>query len=119
MVGYTAKGITGKLHDSVTKTALGSENDLDIRQLHSSAQLIEFSKKHNLELISLEQHKKAKKFKDYKFSTGCVLVFGNEVTGVTQEVLESSKDIVEIERLGEHDSLNVTTVVGIVLEKVV
>jgi len=46
---------------------------------------------------------------------GFVLVFGNEVSGVSDIVLKHSKAALEIPRLGKHNSLNITTACGIVL----
>ena len=45
-----------------------------------------------------------------------VIVFGNEATGVTEEILRNSKYTLELPKKGVHNSLNVTTSCGIVLD---
>ena len=45
------------------------------------------------------------------------LIFGNEVNGVSQEVINLSKESVEIPQLGTKHSLNVSVAAGIVIWK--
>lgn len=52
---------------------------------------------------------------DFKPTTDCILVFGNETTGVTDEIISQSNIILEIKRIGTHQSLNIATAVGIVV----
>lgn len=122
LVGYSGKknNLRGEvvLHEQIHKTALGSENDLNITMLENSLALVEFAKSNNLQLFSVEQSKNAIKLSDWIPKDNCILTFGNEVTGVSETVLNNSHEIIEIERLGKHHSLNVTTSCGIILSKV-
>ena len=68
-----------------------------------------------MKIVSIEQDENAIKLDDWEFEEGGILVFGNEVKGVSKEVLGLSSEIVEIERAGNKSSLNVTTANGIVL----
>ncbi len=119
LVGYSGKNFNtqGKvvLHEDVKKTALGSENDLAITFLESADALIKFASKAKLSLIAVEQSEKSKELKNYKLNKNAVLVFGNEVEGVSPKILKNATHIIEISHYGKHKSLNVTTACGVVL----
>lgn len=52
---------------------------------------------------------------DFKPTTDCILVFGNETTGIEKDTLKIADKILEIPRVGQHASLNVATAAGITL----
>lgn len=119
LVGYSGKRFNtlGQpiLHDQIKKSSLGAEESLNIIFLETSSDLIKFAKENHLKLVSAEQHPDSTSLNKWKVSDKTVLVFGNEVEGVSKEVLSSSNQIIEVVRTGVHNSLNVTTVCGIVL----
>jgi tRNA G18 (ribose-2'-O)-methylase SpoU len=43
------------------------------------------------------------------------IIFGNEVKGVQQEVIDASTDVIEIPQVGTKHSLNIAVSVGIVM----
>lgn len=133
LVGYSGKdhkGITQVLHEKVQKSSLGSEKDLNIRFVTDANALIEFAKKYNLELISIEQDEKSISIDEFfhgnkshcndkkTFLNNRIFVFGNEVTGVSLQIIGASKYILEISRHGKHSSLNVTTACGVFLHSI-
>jgi tRNA G18 (ribose-2'-O)-methylase SpoU len=119
LVGYSGKTQdtkgTSLLHPKIHKSALGSENDLNITLISHEEDLINFCKNNSLDLICVEQHSSSILIKDFSLLDNYVLVFGNEVTGVSETLLAASSNIIEIEKLGDHNSLNITTSCGIVL----
>ena len=119
LVGYSGKKYNLKgekiLHPDILKTSLGSEKELEIIFLEDSKQLIKFAREKNLKVVCVEQDQKSVPLKDWQPEDNIILVFGNEVDGVSEEVLEKSQAILEISRYGMHNSLNVSTAVGIVL----
>lgn len=121
LVGYSGKTKDHYdrviLHPDITKTALSAEVDMKIEFIEGSSELISFAQDINASLIAVEQHENSVFLPDFDFtlSKDIVLVFGNEVEGVSGEVLSASDKIVEIEQLGKKGSLNVTTACGIVL----
>src|SRR3989344_1187453 len=125
LVGYSGKTKNTKnetiLNKEILKSSLGSEKDLQITFLETSDDLIKFCEENELNLISIEQRYKSIKLSKPEMNLilndekGFVLVFGNEVSGVSDIVLKHSKADLEIPRLGKHNSLNVTTACGIVL----
>ena len=103
------------LHEKVKKVSLGAENDLDILFLENANDLVDFAKKHKLDLIAIEQNEASIPLKTWRPTDNCIFVFGNEVTGITTEALHRINTIVEIPRIGTHNSLNVATCCGIFL----
>lgn len=121
LVGYTGKGKDHYdrqiLHPKIAKTSLGSEKYLNIQFIDSEQDLLNYAKKNKSHIICIEQDSNSISLDSYTPSKNDILVFGNEVTGITEPLLKESDQIVEIARVGEHKSLNVATTVGIVLYK--
>ena len=119
LVGYSGKFMLNEekhiLHPKVKKTSLGAENDLNITFLKNSTELLNFAKKHDLQIIAVEQAKNSKKLKNCKFKENSIFVFGHEVEGVSQQILQNSKEVIEITKHGEKGSLNVSTAASIFL----
>ncbi len=119
LVGYSGRKKPGlnKLHEKVTKTALGAEKDIKINFLKNSDELIKFCKQNKTRLVAIEQDKKSVNLEDWKAKKKSVVVLGNELQGVSLEVLKTADEIIEIPRLGKKGSLNVATAAGIVIAK--
>ena len=68
-------------------------------------------------IISVEQTEHSVPLQDFRPVPGVryALVFGNEVSGVSQEVVDASDFSVEIPQFGTKHSLNVSVSVGVVL----
>ena len=117
LVGYTGRKMAGtdELNHKIAKTALGAENNLEIKFLPDSLQLIKLCQNQQLPLIAIEQNAKSITLQSWQPVKNSVLVFGSETDGVSAEVLVAAAQIVEIPRLGQKNSLNVATCVGIVI----
>lgn len=68
-------------------------------------------------VISVEQAENATQLNDYAPAKEKkqVLVFGNEVKGVAQNVVTASNEVLEIPQFGTKHSLNISVSVGIVV----
>ncbi|MBI2414286.1 TrmH family RNA methyltransferase [candidate division WWE3 bacterium] len=121
LIGYSGTWVDFKgkrvLHPAIAKTALGAQNDLEIKIFETCAEFLEFIESKKIELISVEQDKRSVNLKDFKLwdLENYCFVFGNELEGVNKEIMDKSTTIVEIERLGSKNSLNVATSVGVVI----
>ena len=117
LVGYTGREMAGRdeLNHKIAKTALGAEKKLKIKFLPDSLQLIKLCREQNFPLVAIEQHPKSIPLPNWQPVKNSVLVFGSETDGVSAEVLVAAAQIVEIPRLGQKNSLNVATCVGIVI----
>jgi len=116
LLGYSGKDAKGNLHQEILKTSLGSEKDLDIIMMSTAKELYKFAKDKRLEVVAIEQTATSKAIHEYEFPSGSIVMFGNEAEGITKELLEKADAVLEIKRKGIHNSLNVTTTCGIVLD---
>ena len=104
-------------HKDIHKTALGSTETVDWEYAKDTADLINVLKTQNVQICAIEQAEKATLLNDFKLdaSKTYALVFGNEVKGVSQEVVTLSDHVIEIPQFGTKHSLNISVSVGIVI----
>jgi tRNA G18 (ribose-2'-O)-methylase SpoU len=74
-------------------------------------------KKEGYKLIAIEQTENAIMLNEFdvKQNLPCALIFGNEVKGVSQEVIDICDSSIEIPQEGTKHSLNVSVSIGVVL----
>ncbi|MDA9640258.1 RNA methyltransferase [Flavobacteriaceae bacterium] len=104
-------------HKDIQKTALGSTESVDWEYAENTLALVKKLQSNDIQVLSIEQAEKAtmlNEFKPKKKQT-CALVFGNEVKGVSQEVVSQSDQVIEIPQFGTKHSLNISVSCGIVL----
>ena len=70
-------------------------------------------------IVSVELTTSAINHWDYKFEQPTAVVFGNEVSGISKEVLKMSDAVIKIPMFGKKKSLNVATSCGVVLYEMV
>ncbi|AEA42832.1 RNA methyltransferase [Fluviicola taffensis] len=111
-------GITAQPpHREIHKTALGATETIDWEYRQDINALVAELKEEGIAVCSIEQAEETvllheiSTLKDQRFA----LVFGNEVDGVDQSVIDSSNYIIEIPQFGTKHSLNVSVCAGIVL----
>ena len=74
--------------------------------------------KKNYAIVSVEQTNNSNSLEHIKLpKMPIALIFGNEVNGVSQEVINLCKESIEIPQLGTKHSLNVSVAAGIVIWK--
>jgi 23S rRNA (guanosine2251-2'-O)-methyltransferase len=105
----------GRKRQDFAKVSLGAEELVEWEYLKEAQEAIQELKDQNFEIISLEQHQNSINLKEFKARENFALVVGNEVTGVSEEVLLASDTIVEISMKGEKESLNASVAAGIAL----
>jgi TrmH family RNA methyltransferase len=66
-------------------------------------------------VVAVEQTPKSVDYKTYIPNTDTVFIFGNEITGVEEEVLSLCDRHREIPMSGEKESLNVSVCAGVIL----
>ena len=104
-------------HKDIHKTALGSTETVSWRHAISTADTINELKKLNYNCYAVEQVKGAAFLDDISIPSTqkAVLVLGNEVKGVSQDVVKACGAAIEIPQIGTKHSLNVATSAGIVI----
>lgn len=104
-------------HKEINKSALGATESVEWEHKESCLETILQLKKENYQIISIEQAEESIKLEDYKINLNqnYALVFGNEVNGVNQEIINHSDDCLEIKQHGTKHSLNISVCAGIVM----
>lgn len=99
----------------VLKTSLGAEKSVKWEYCENTLDLVEKLKKKNIEIISLEKTEKSMMIEDFENKGDICLILGNEVSGVSEEVLKKSDKELHIDMRGKKESLNVSVAYGIAL----
>lgn len=104
-------------HKDIHKTALGSTETVDWDYAEDTVDVIKALKKQNTQVISIEQAENATMLNDFNTepNTTYAVVFGNEVKGVSQDVIDLSDGVVEIPQFGTKHSLNISVSAGVVI----
>jgi len=111
-------GITGKPpHRDINKTALGATDSVKWEHFEDVAELVKSLKKEGYYTIAIEQVKSGKMLNEFNQEADqkYALIFGNEVFGVTDQVIELVDECIEIPQFGTKHSLNISVSIGIVL----
>ncbi len=113
LCGYTPR----PPHRDINKTALGATETVSWKYYSGVLDAIKELKTAGYELWAAEQAENSYKLQDACFRTGnkIAIVFGNEVEGVSNEVLELCDGCIEIPQQGMKHSLNISVAAGIVL----
>jgi len=104
-------------HREIQKTALGSSETVSWEYRQSIEQLVDELKQDGVFIVAIEQAQQTvflqsvHELKAHKFA----LIFGNEVNGVRQELVDRADAVVEVPQFGTKHSLNVSVCAGIVM----
>ncbi len=111
-------GITGTPpHRDIHKTALGAQETVAWEHAETTKKAIEQLKSEGYKIALIEQIDTSISLEKYSFSKKekTAFIFGNEVFGVSEEVLELADVAIEIPQFGAKHSLNVSVTIGVVL----
>lgn len=111
-------GITAQPpHREIEKTALGATQSIEWKYFEAVADAVEELKKSGYEIVAIEQAENSVSLLDFKPSTDkkFALFFGNEVNGVSEEVMKEIDICLEIPQFGTKHSFNIVISTGIVL----
>lgn len=108
-------------HRDITKSAIGAELSVAWEKADDTIELVERLKNEGYKVVAVEQAHDSVQLQ--KFSPGkgdkYAFIFGNEVAGVSEEVIALTDFCVEIPQFGTKHSFNVAVSAGIVLWKLV
>lgn len=114
-------GITGTPpHKEIRKTALGADQTVNWSYFPKTTDALDELKNQQYKILSVEQTENATPLHQLQLNDNqkIALVFGHEVEGVSQEVVNLSDEVIEIPQLGTKHSLNVSVSVGLVVWEV-
>jgi len=110
-------GVTGQPpNKEIEKTALGATQTVTWKHFASTLEVINDLKEKGVRVLAVEQTDKSTMLNQFEWDgQPTALVFGNEVYGVEQEVINACEGSLEIPQSGSKHSLNISVSVGIVL----
>jgi tRNA G18 (ribose-2'-O)-methylase SpoU len=117
LTGYTPapKDRFGRTDQGMRKTALGATEFVSWEQIESAATCITTLKEGGYRVVAVEQHVRAVDYRVHNPDRKVAYIFGNEVAGVPEDLLELADAIIEIPMQGRKESLNVAVAAGIIL----
>ncbi|MDD4848725.1 MAG: RNA methyltransferase [Bacteroidales bacterium] len=113
LCGITATPPNRDIH----KTALGAEDSVCWRYFETTQQAIQSLKSENFFVAAIEQAHESTSLPDFQppHQQPLAIIFGNEVEGVAEEIMNIVDDCIEIPQFGTKHSLNISVSAGIVM----
>ena len=113
LCGISAVPPSAEIH----KSALGAEDVVPWEHVADTLEAVSRLKAEGYTVVAVEQTVHSEKLGTFRREPGrkYALVFGNEVSGVRQDVVDASDISLEIPQYGTKHSLNVSVSVGVVL----
>lgn len=110
-------GITAKPpHREIHKTALGATESVEWQYFSNTEEAIGKLKNENVEIFAIEQMDKCISLVDFiPPAKKMAFIFGNEVKGVSDDIIPLVDECIEIPQYGTKHSLNISVCAGIVL----
>lgn len=118
--GYTPRPTDrfGREVGAIAKTALGAEKSIPWEYFSQPDSLLQKLKKDGTKIIGIEQAKNSVDYKKIKLEDKNLFILGNEVEGISQDILNHCDKIAEIPMKGKKESLNVAVTAGIALFRI-
>lgn len=114
-------GITAQPpHREILKTAIGATESMEWSFHKDVADLVKTLKGEGYRLAAVEQAEGSVFLQDFRPPAGqkLALIFGNEVSGVSDEVMPLVDSCVEVPQFGTKHSLNISVCIGVVVWEV-
>jgi len=104
-------------HKEIHKTALGAEESVDWKYFETTMQAIDDLQTNGYAVWGVEQTHNSTSLEQFSVEPGkrYAVIFGNEVRGIEQDVLDRCDGCIEIPQFGTKHSFNVSVSAGIVL----
>lgn len=113
LCGITATPPNAEIH----KAALGAEDTVNWKYFKQTLDAVTELKNNGYKIIAIEQAEGSIMLPNFKYNgnTKYALVFGNEVKGVAQDIMNLCNSCIEIPQMGTKHSLNISVSAGIVI----
>ena len=101
----------------IHKSALGAEDSVPWEHVDDTLEAVARLRSEGYRIVAVEQTENSVKLGEFRPVPGerYALIFGNEVDGVQQSVVDASDFALEIPQYGTKHSLNVSVSIGVVL----
>lgn len=117
LTGYTPLPVDkfGRARKDIAKTALGAEQSVSWEYCKNISLIISKLKKEKVQIIALEQSGNSINYKKVKIKKKTALILGNEVRGISKQLLKKCDTVAELPMRGKKESLNVSIAGGIAM----
>jgi len=95
-------------HKEISKTALDADIFVSWTYAKNSQDIVSLLKKNGVKIIAMELTETAIEISSADFSGNVCLVMGNEISGVSPEILDLCDEVVYIPMKGKKQSMNVS-----------
>jgi tRNA G18 (ribose-2'-O)-methylase SpoU len=112
--GYTPSPDNPK----VAKTSLGAEKSVAWEKVLNTWKAIEELKSEGASVVALEQSASSKDYLKFRPKFPLAIVVGNEVKGLSSDILKRCDSVWHIPMRGKKESLNVSVATGIFIYKI-
>jgi len=103
-------------HPEIHKTALGAENTVEWQYFENTLDAVRLLKQKSYRILAVEQAENSIPLGEFQLENHrYAVIFGNEVKGIDQEVMDCCDACIEIPQFGTKHSLNVSVAAGIVI----
>jgi 23S rRNA (guanosine2251-2'-O)-methyltransferase len=104
-------------HRDIQKTALGATESVSWKYYKNTVEAVRELKEQGCRIIAIEQVEGSVELQDFNIEKGMkyALIFGHEINGVDQEVVNLCDHCLEIPQYGTKHSFNIAVSAGIVL----
>lgn len=103
-------------HREIQKTALGATDSVDWFYNENTLEVVDVLQSKGVKVYAIEQAENTISLENFDYDNEPIaLVFGNEVKGVEQKVIDAADGCIEIPQFGTKHSLNVSISYGVVV----
>ncbi len=103
-------------HREILKTALGADQTVDWIYFADTIAAVQHYREHGYQICAVEQAEGSISLQNFVWGEKSIcIIFGNEVDGVSDEVMKISDACIEIPQFGTKHSLNISVSMGIVI----
>lgn len=107
-----------RVRKDFAKISLGAELTVKYEYVSSYTELLKRLREEKYQIVALEQSEKSVDYKNFKIKGKTVLILGNEVSGVSTDMIRECDDVIEIPMFGRKESLNVSVAGAIAIFRI-
>ena len=101
---------------AIRKVALGATESVDWQFAENTLNAVLKLKKNGYHIMAVEQADKSSKLDNFSLPNKPIaIIMGNEVDGVSEDVINICEEVIEIPQFGTKHSLNISVATGIVI----
>ncbi len=105
-----------QIHNTISK---GATKWVNIHRYTSTKECLNSLKKDGYRIVVTTPHEKGKQLQDLTIDQKTALIFGTEITGISEEAVSMADEFVTIPMFGFTKSFNISVSVGIILHHLI